>query len=79
MMGWTFIIRIGEIFRNLSSAGSFYFSAGGLSYTFGAIVYATKRPRLMEGFFGFHELWHIMVMIGAVFHYLMILTFYLPS
>jgi hemolysin III len=77
LMGWALMIRIQEIFGFLDSTKAFFLVAGGLSYTFGAVIYASKRPRLFHGVFGFHELWHIMVMLGFAFHYFLILDFYI--
>ena len=48
---------------------------GGLLYTAGALIYWLKRPNLVPGMFGFHELWHLFVVAGcscyfwAVLHY----------
>ncbi len=77
LMGWTIIIRITEVFQ-LPWWRLFLLSAGGAAYTVGAIVYAMEKPRLYEGIFGHHELWHLLVMIGAAMHYFMILSFYYP-
>jgi hemolysin III len=78
LMGWTLLIRLGEAFSYLSSLGIFLLVAGGLSYTFGAVIYATKWPDPFKDVFGFHEIWHIMVILGFGFHYFLILNFYLP-
>jgi hemolysin III len=43
--------------------------AGGITYTLGAVFYATKRPTLWPGVFGFHEVWHLFVLGGTIFHY----------
>jgi hemolysin III len=50
--------------------------AGGLFFTLGGFIYATKKPRLVPGIFGFHELFHIMILIGGVLHYAMIYNVY---
>lgn len=76
LMGWTIIVRIHDVYTNLNRWEMFFLVAGGVAYSVGAVVYATRRPRLMEGFFGFHELWHVMVLLGAGFHYFLILSFY---
>jgi hemolysin III len=76
LIGWLFFLRIGEIVHNLSNLSLFYFTMAGLCYTAGAIVYATKRPTLFKNIFGFHELWHVLVIFGYGFHYLVILNFY---
>ncbi len=76
IMGWLIIIRLQEMANNLSSTALCLLISGGLSYSIGAIIYATKRPRLFENIFGFHELWHIMVTLGYGFHYFAVLSFY---
>ncbi len=76
IMGWLALIRIGEIFENLSDTGAALLVLGGLSYSIGAVIYATKKPQLWKNVFGFHELWHVMVMIGFGFHYFLMLGFY---
>lgn len=75
-MGWTVLVRAGAIYHHLSAESLSLFALGAFSYTLGAIVYATQKPRLAVGFFGFHELWHLMVLLGFAFHYFMILNFY---
>lgn len=75
-MGCAFVIRFGEIFRHLNAYSLSLLLAGGASYVLGAMVYASKWPKLVVGIFGFHELWHVMVMIGFAFHYFLILGFY---
>ncbi len=76
VMGWGLLIRLEEIINNLSWFNIFLLVAGGASYSLGAVIYALKRPRLFVGVFGFHELWHIMVMLGFGFHYFLIFNFY---
>ncbi len=76
VMGWVMVVRIGEVFHRLTPFSLFLLLAGALSYTLGAVVYATRRPRLLPGLFGFHELWHASVVAGFAFHYFLILGFY---
>lgn len=76
VMGWALFIRIGEIFDKLPATPTNLLIAGAAAYSVGAVVYITKRPRLFEGFFGFHELWHVFVTVGFVCHYAMIWSFY---
>lgn len=76
LMGWLLVMRIGESFHSLTSLGAFFLLAGAVSYSLGAVVYATKRPDPFPGLFGFHEIWHVMVLGGFAFHYFMILNFY---
>jgi hemolysin III len=45
---------------------------GGVAFSFGALFYAIKKPVLFPGIFSFHELFHVMVLIGAGCHYALI-------
>jgi hemolysin III len=75
-MGWVFIIRVQELLSNLTHAQAYNLLAGGVCYSVGAIVYALKRPNPFPTIFGFHEIWHLMVLFGFAFHYVMIFEFY---
>jgi hemolysin III len=47
----------------------FWLAAGGLSYTIGASCYALEKPGEKPPFFGYHELFHIFVMLGSSAHF----------
>jgi len=69
-MGWAILFDL-SIFRSMSGVAVFLLAAGGFSYTIGGIIYMVKRPNLSI-IFGFHELFHIFVLLGSLFHFLMI-------
>ena len=71
LMGWMALPLLGPIARGSSPAVVAWIAAGGLTYTFGAVVYATGRPRLWPGRFGSHELWHLFVLGGTACHLMM--------
>lgn len=75
LMGWTIVIRANEVLQ-LSWGRLALLVAGGLAYSIGAVVFTYEKPKLFEGWFGYHELWHTLVLIGAIFHYFLILSFY---
>jgi hemolysin III len=52
--------------------------AGGVIYTLGAIVYATKKLDFFPGKFGFHEVWHIFVILAALAHFITIAVYIAP-
>lgn len=79
LMGWTLVIRINEVVFDFSPERFFLLAAGGAAYSVGAVVYALQRPKLFKDFFGYHELWHTLVLVGATYHYLLILSFYRPA
>jgi hemolysin III len=53
--------------------------AGGLFYTAGAIVFASRRPDPRPSTFGYHEVWHAFMVAAAACHYVMILLVLLAS
>jgi hemolysin III len=69
-MGWA---AIGEIptFFDISPPLAFWIVAGGLSYTLGAVFYALKRPNPTKEF-GFHEIFHVLIIGGTLCHYVAI-------
>ena len=79
IMGWMALIGIGPLIHVFSSAALAWLIGGGIVYSIGAIFYATERPRLWPGVFGSHDLWHIFVLGGSFSHFMMMLTFAMPS
>lgn len=51
---------------------------GGISYTIGAIIFGLEKPNPLPGKFGFHEIWHVAVLVGALMHYIFLYKFVLP-
>lgn len=76
LMGWTLLVRAPETFAKTSGTSAALLVGGGVAYTLGAVVYAIKRPNPIPGWFGFHEIWHLAVMLGFACHYFLILGFY---
>lgn len=80
-MGWTVIVAIYPmitIFNDLNMLHSLWWLlAGGILYTIGAIVYALKWPPFKNKYFGFHEIFHIFVMLGSLCHYWFIIHYLL--
>jgi len=77
-MGWAAVLVIHEIVVLLPVVALAWLVGGGLCYTVGGVVYALKRPDPWPGVFGFHEVWHLFVIGGAVCHYLLVLLHILP-
>jgi hemolysin III len=68
-MGWMVLPLIGLLGRTITAAGLAWMIAGGLAYTFGTVIYASKRPNPWPGRFGFHEIWHLFVLAGGTCHF----------
>jgi hemolysin III len=68
-LGWLAVAVVPVLVEALPAGALFWLAAGGLVYTVGAVVYATKRPDPMPGRFGYHELWHLFVLAGSACHF----------
>ena len=77
-MGWVALIAAPALFRAVEVGGMAWVLAGGLTYSAGALVYALKRPNLVPGVFGFHEVWHLLVMAGSACHFWAVLRYVAP-
>jgi hemolysin III len=75
-MGWTAVFPMNQVLGNMSSVQIVLLFAGGLAFTLGGVIYAIKRPRMFPGVFGFHELFHVMVLLGGGLHYAMMYHLY---
>lgn len=72
-LGWAAVIASPQFVRVLSPATLILTVAGGLLYSFGALVLALHRPRLFPRTFGYHELWHAATAAAAACHYVAVL------
>jgi hemolysin III len=69
IMGWFSIAAAGQMISTLPTWVFAWLLTGGIIYTLGAIVYATKIFNFKPGVFGFHEVWHIFVLLAAASHF----------
>jgi hemolysin III len=77
-LGWVAVGTGRQLVDGLGGAGVALLALGGVFYTAGALVYATKRPDPVPTVFGYHEVFHVLVIIAAVLHYAVIATYVLP-
>ncbi len=68
IMGWLAVIAFVPLEKAVSIRGVLLLLSGGIAYTVGAVIYAVKKPDLHFKNFGFHEIFHIFVMIGSGLH-----------
>ncbi|MBI3586945.1 MAG: hemolysin III family protein [Ignavibacteriales bacterium] len=76
-MGWMAVIAITPLIQALPIEGIVWLVAGGLFYSSGAVIYGIKRPNIIPGILGFHELWHLFVMAGSFSHFWVMLRYVL--
>jgi hemolysin III len=72
VVGWSALIEISPLMRSLAAGDTALMMAGGGLYSLGAGVYATKRPNWSPRHFGFHELFHALVVAAAILHYVLV-------
>lgn len=77
IMGWLVVVASIPLKQTVGMAGLGWLLAGGILYTAGAVIYATKRPHITFTMVGFHEIFHIFVLGGSLCHYILMLE-YLP-
>jgi hemolysin III len=73
LMGWLGISAIGQVTTALTPFALTWLLIGGVIYTLGAVIYATKIFNFVPGKFGFHEVWHIFVLLGALAHFVSVM------
>ncbi len=71
-MGWLFVIALPQLVDKLSPAGLILLFVGGVAYTGGAVVLGLNRPNPYPRIFGYHEIWHGLVIVACVCHYITI-------
>lgn len=77
-LGWVGVVAFPQLLARLGAAGAILLLAGGIFYTAGAIVYALRRPDPAPAVFGYHEVFHALVVAAVVCHYISIAFFVLP-
>lgn len=76
-MGWLVVIAFWPLVNSIPSGAVWWLVAGGLMYTMGAVIYATKWTRTASKLFGFHEIFHLFVMAGSLCHFWFMLRYIL--
>lgn len=79
VLGWVAVVAMPQLFAHLGVAGGLLIVAGGLVYSAGAAVYALRRPDPVPAVFGYHEVFHLLVIAGVAAHLLAISLYALPS
>ncbi|WP_305145039.1 MULTISPECIES: PAQR family membrane homeostasis protein TrhA [Anaerotignum] len=68
VMGWLAVVVFVPLEKAVSWNGVGLLLAGGIAYTVGAVIYGLKKPNITFKHFGFHEVFHIFVMVGSSLH-----------
>lgn len=68
-LGWVAVAATPQLIDRLGAAPLLLLAAGGVLYSVGAVIYALKRPDPWPKTFGFHEIFHALVIAAAVVHF----------
>lgn len=77
VMGWLAVFVMSPLAGVLSSMGLFLLVFGGVLYTIGGVIYATKPKFLEFTHMGFHEIFHIFILLGSMSHFLSVYMYVL--
>jgi hemolysin III len=78
-LGWVAVATFPELWSAMGIGGALLVAVGGLLYTAGAVVYAVQRPNPSPAIFGYHEIFHLLVIAAAIAHFSAVAFFALPS
>ena len=74
-MGWAVLFDWSG-FSQMPSGCLMLIALGGIAYTIGAVIYMIKKPDLSKQW-GFHELFHLFILLGSFFHFIAVLSYIL--
>ncbi len=77
-LGWIALIPFLQLIKNLPLGAIILMGVGGVIYTMGAVVYATKIFDFFPKRFGFHEIFHLFIAAGSIVHFIMVLIYIVP-
>lgn len=77
-VGWVALLVINDIWHAMGVAGFVLLVSGGALHTIGALVFAVRRPDPWPRVFGFHEIFHLLVIAAVAQHYVAVTFFAIP-
>lgn len=72
-LGWVGVLVFPQILHRAGAATAALVLTGGVCYTVGAVVYARRKPDLLPRIFGYHELFHALVVAAVALQYTAVL------
>ncbi|WP_121605625.1 hemolysin III family protein [Virgibacillus sp. Bac332] len=69
-MGWIVVFFSSSLAPIINTSGMILLVLGGVFYTIGGIIYGLKPKILSFKHMGFHEIFHIFILIGSLFHFI---------
>jgi hemolysin III len=78
-LGWVLVAAGPDLFAALGFTAASMVALGGLLYTAGALVYAFQYPDPVPAVFGYHEVFHVLVILAAGLQYAVVAFWVLPG
>jgi hemolysin III len=78
-LGWVGAITVPQLLSRGGVGAVTLLAVGGVLYTAGAVIYALRRPDPSPKVFGYHEIFHVLVIAAAAAHYAAIAGYALPA
>jgi hemolysin III len=79
LMGWLALAATGEILATMPPGALWALLLGGVFFTLGAVIYVARKPNFWPGAFGFHEVWHVFVILGCLCHFALMALYVAPA
>ncbi|MDP3236102.1 MAG: hemolysin III family protein [Myxococcales bacterium] len=73
-MGWLALLYLPTVGQVAGAPVLWWMGAGGVLYSLGALAYAFRKPDPWPRVFGYHEVFHALVLAAAVCHFVAIAT-----
>lgn len=78
-LGWISVVALPDIIDGIGPVGTALLLAGGIAYTAGAVIYALQKPNPVPNVFGYHEVFHLLVVIAIALQYSVVAFYAIPS
>jgi hemolysin III len=78
-LGWFSLVALPQIVERAGAGALALLAAGGVAYTAGAVIYALRRPDPRPAVFGYHELFHVLVVVAALAHFVAVAAYAVPA
>jgi len=77
--GWVAIVTLPQLWEEIGPLGVGLIALGGALYSAGAVIYARRRPDPRPQVFGYHEIFHVLVIAAAAVQYAAVAIYALPA
>ena len=67
-LGWVAVTVLPDLARSAPAYANVLLVVGGVLYTIGAVVFATRKPDPVPEVFGYHEVFHLLTIVAASCH-----------